>query len=142
MTDDLRIGKKIEISLTDMDTLSWKRDLESDLKIIKKVKKGIEEIDSQNDLKLNGLIQLIEHKINNPINGNNKKIIIFSHFEDTANYLYEHVSKHFLDKHKLYSACIIGSNKNKKNLDLEFNGMNDLLSRFSPVSKNQKEKFK
>jgi ERCC4-related helicase len=46
----------------------------------------------EKDQKLQDLLEIIKNKVNNPINPNNKKIIIFSAFADTVNYLYTNLS--------------------------------------------------
>jgi ERCC4-related helicase len=48
----------------------------------------------EHDSKLNKLQDLIKNKVEKPINPRNKKVIIFTAFADTANYLYKHLSKH------------------------------------------------
>jgi len=46
----------------------------------------------EKDQKLQDLLEIIRNKVNNPINPGNKKIIIFSAFADTVNYLYTNLS--------------------------------------------------
>ena len=97
-------------------------------------------ITPQYDTKLNMLKDEIENKITNPLNiidnKANKKIIIFTAFADTANYLYENLKDSNLSL-GLQSAKITGSGTNDTtvNTHKEFN---NLLSHFSPVSKNKK----
>ncbi|MBW6452018.1 MAG: DEAD/DEAH box helicase family protein, partial [DPANN group archaeon] len=131
------IGTKIKINLKDMDVLSWERELKQDNKIISDLLVEIKKITPQKDSKLESLISTIEGKINSPINPDNKKVIIFSAFADTVHYLYEHISKHFLEKHNLHSACVSGTKTNKSTLDIGHNDMNRILTCFSPISKNK-----
>ena len=88
------------------------------------------------DYKLQTLIKNIETKINNPFNGNNKKVIIFTAFADTADYLYENVSHFFKDQYHINSTLISGSRRvaTTKNIPTELNA---LLSCFSPLSKDK-----
>lgn len=65
------------------------------------------------DLKLNKLISIIEDKLNNPINHGNKKVLIFSAFADTANYVYDNISSYFKEKYGINSAVITGSDTNR-----------------------------
>lgn len=51
-------------------------------------------IDAAHDAKLQRLYRTISDKQNQPINPGNHKILIFTAFADTADYLYEHVSKY------------------------------------------------
>ena len=91
------------------------------------------------DKKLQDLKAFIENKALNPINGNNKKILIFSAFADTVNYLYQNLALHNKKKHNLETAKITGSNQNKTTLDID-NAFNNILINFSPVSKERKNK--
>ena len=85
------------------------------------------------------MISIIENKINNPINDDNKKIIIFSAFADTVHYIYKNISPHLLNNLGLHTACISGSNVNKSTLNLNGKEMNRILTCFSPISKQKKE---
>ncbi|MCA9497396.1 MAG: ATP-dependent helicase, partial [Nanoarchaeota archaeon] len=120
-----------------MDVLSWERDLKADFEIIGYLLNELNKITPQRDSKLNGLISLIENKIKNPINKNNKKVIVFSAFADTVHYLYEHISKYFKENYNLNSASISGSGSNKTTIKLKQNEMNHILTYFSPISKKR-----
>ncbi|MDR8235839.1 hypothetical protein FPK75_21815, partial [Acinetobacter baumannii] len=87
-TEDL-IGNKLKIHLADMDLLSWKTDLEGDYHIILGLLRTIQPITADKDAKLQHLKAHVVEKIQNPINANNRKVIIFTAFADTANYIYE-----------------------------------------------------
>jgi ERCC4-related helicase len=52
----------------------------------------MERVVPEKDQKLQDLLEIIKNKVENPINPNNKKIIIFSAFADTVNYLYTNLS--------------------------------------------------
>ena len=51
---------------------------------------------------------MIENKVQHPINTDNKKVIIFTAFADTANYLYENIQGHIKEKYGLHSTLITG----------------------------------
>ena len=133
------IGKKIKIDLADMDVLSWERDLNKDFEIITNLLTELNKITPDKDSKLNSLIELIENKIKNPINPDNKKVVIFSAFADTVHYLYEHISEHFKEKFGIHSASVSGSGTNKTTLNIGQNEMNRILTCFSPISKNKEQ---
>lgn len=137
--DIFNIGKKISIDLADMDVLSWERELRADNEIISGLLRELERITPDKDGKLNTLIETIEEKLKNPINPDNKKVIVFSVFADTVYYLYEHISKHFLREFNLHSACISGTKTNKSTLDVGRKDMNRILTCFTPISKKKKE---
>lgn len=130
------IGKKVKVHLADLDRRQWKEDLEEDLKIINQLMDKVNLITPALDLKLQTLIKSIESKIKNPLNPDNKKVIIFTAFADTADYLYENISKHFKGKSNIDSALITGSRRvaTTKTIPTELNA---LLTCFSPKSKGK-----
>ncbi len=131
--ENLVVGKKIQINLKDMDIYSWREDLKYDLNIAKKLLSEFEKITPKSDEKLNELKRVIKQKLNYPINPNNKKILIFSAFADTADYLYKSL-KEFNKTLALNSAKIVGSDSNETTLNIS-KDFNNLLMHFSPKSK-------
>lgn len=138
---DFFVGKKIAIKLEDMDYVSWKRELEKDQAVLTQLEDLIRQVSVQEDQKLQTLLQLIDDKIQHPINLGNQKLIIFSAFATTTDYLYRHISKYALEKYGLHTAQISGSKGFKCNLPLENKELNTLLTYFSPKSKNKKAIF-
>ncbi|WP_042356708.1 helicase-related protein [Bacillus rubiinfantis] len=134
--DVFNVGKKFKIDISDMDYLSWKRDLSADLEVLELLILMIEDIRPEYDFKLNELLDVIEKKVKNPINPNNKKILIFTAFADTAEYLYENIGYFVKDKFGLESALITGS-VNKTTIPKFSNDMNMILTCFSPISKDR-----
>ena len=134
--NDFQIGNKVKIDLQDMNTLGWKQDLQADQLILSNLSNEFKKIKPDNDLKLVELINIIRNKIENPINNNNKKVIVFSAFADTANYIYENVSKVINIEYGLNSALVTGSGSNKCTLNIN-KDFNNLLINFSPISKHR-----
>lgn len=134
--NDFQIGNKVKIDLQDMNTLGWKQDLQADQLILSNLLNEFKKIKPDNDLKLVELINIIRNKIENPINNNNKKVIVFSAFADTANYIYENVSKVINIEYGLNSALVTGSGSNKCTLNIN-KDFNNLLINFSPISKHR-----
>ena len=136
LENNASIGGKIKINLKDMNTIGWKQDLVNDQQIFTNLSNEFSKIKPENDLKLIELINTIRNKIDNPINENNKKVIIFSAFADTANYLYENINKVIKLEYNLDTALITGTGTNKCTLDIS-KDYNNLLMYFSPISKNR-----
>ncbi len=134
------IGRKIKVHIADVDPISWSEDLEVDLKLFKDILHRLDKITPQEDNKLQSLIKIIENKQHNPINANNIKVIVFTAFADTADYLYENISRHFREVHGLNTALITGSRRVSTSKGLP-NDLNGLLTCFSPVSKNKKQLY-
>lgn len=137
---DFSVGGKTQVSLADMDLPSWEHDLRTDLILISELMKEMQKVGAADDLKLRHIKRHILNKIKNPINPDNKKIIIFTAFADTANYLYAHLSKELL-KVGLHSGRVTGSDAPKTTLtDTSSKRSYDfqsLLTLFSPLSKEK-----
>lgn len=136
LDDQFSIGKKVKINLEDMNTIGWRQDLVADYVILKKLINEMEKINPEHDLKLRELFNLIINKVNHPINSNNKKVIIFSAFADTADYLYKCLAVNLKNHYGLNTCKITGSGINECtiNMNKEFN---NLLLNFSPKSKHR-----
>jgi len=135
--EDELIGSKIKVLLQDMDLIRWKQDLESDKGFLEHLLHEARQINPRRDAKIARLKELIKEKINNPINGTNKKILIFSAFAATANYLYENLSEWILKEFGLHSAIVTGTGSNKTTAPLRKNDFNLILTYFSPLSKEK-----
>lgn len=135
--DIFTVGQKVSIDIRDLDYLSWKADLEADRDILKLLTLMVEDITPKYDLKLQSLEQLIEEKINHPINPGNKKMIIFSAFADTAEYLYDQLSPLLKKKYGLNTAVITGSIDGKSTIKGLKADLNTILTCFSPISKDR-----
>ena len=135
--DIFAIGRKVKIDLADMDYQSWKIELERDRDVLELLLYMMADITPEHDSKLQSLLQTIKEKQEKPINVGNKKIIIFTAFADTAQYLYEHVSKYAKEEFGLDTALITGSVEGKSTLKGSKMDMNRVLTYFSPVSKGK-----
>ncbi|MFR5715353.1 MAG: helicase-related protein [Streptococcus salivarius] len=134
---DVFIGKKNRIALKDMDYRSWKLELEKDQSILLELEKLIDQITPAEDKKLQTLYRLIDEKMTHPINEGNKKLIIFSAFATTTNYLYKHISQYVLDTYGLHTAQISGTKGFETTLKTKHRDLNSLLTYFSPQSKDR-----
>ncbi len=133
-------GKKSRVSLADMDCLSWKRDLEADQQILGDLLTMIADINSEHDSKLQMLIENLREKFANPINGENIKVLVFTAFSDTAEYLYDNLAEKIQEKTGLHVGLVTGNivRSTVKGLPADFNSV---LTLFSPVSKEKEKLF-
>ena len=133
-------GKKTRVQLADMDCRSWKRDLEADQEILGLLLTMLEDITPEHDSKLQMLIENLREKFAHPINGDNKKVIIFTAFSDTAEYLYDNLASVIKDKAGLHTALVTGNGVRTTipNLKTDFN---TVLTLFSPISKETDKLF-
>ena len=135
--DLLKVGRKMQINLADMDTISWKRDLERDLDNLAILDSMVRDITPEYDTKLQTLINIVETKINNPINSGNRKILIFTAFVDTAEYLYNNIAPKMKAKYGIDTALISGSVDGKSTIKGLKCDLNTVLTCFSPISKDK-----
>ena len=131
------VGRKSKINLRDMDYVSWRRDLKADLEVLELLILMLKDITPEHDMKLQQLVADLKNKFEHPINGNNKKVLIFTAFADTANYLYEQLSGRILNDCGLHTALITGSTEGKCTLPKLKCTFNDILTYFSPLSKDR-----
>ena len=137
-SDDLfSFGKKVKIDLADMDYVSWRDTLEKDAEILELLTYMIGDITPEHDSKLQELFRVIDNKITHPINGGNKKLIIFTAFADTADYLYDNVSRYVKENFGLNTAMISGSVEGRTTCPKLRADLNTVLTCFSPISKGR-----
>ncbi|WP_317381650.1 helicase-related protein [Megasphaera stantonii] len=136
-TDFFSVGKKVKIDLADMDYVSWKRELEKDAENLGLLSLMVADITPEHDAKLQTLLKLIQKKVEHPINPANRKLIIFTAFSDTADYLYANVSKFAKEKFGLETAEITGNVDGKTTIPKLRADLNTVLTCFSPISKGK-----
>lgn len=136
-TEYFTVGNKVQIELADMDYKTWRSELTSDIEVLNDLMSMLNVITPEYDGKLQSLLKVISDKIENPINRKNKKVLIFSAFSDTAEYLYEHVSTYIKDKYGLNTAVITGSIDGKTTIKNFKATLNNVLTCFSPISKDK-----
>lgn len=146
MFEDLLVGNKVKVLLKDADTIKWRQELEEDKQILEGILSKAELVTPEIDGKLNTLKDTIVKKLLKPINEGNRKILIFTTFSDTAEYLYENLSEHAKDL-GINTALVVGSGTNKSTIKIpkEYRGqirlgdINSVLTLFSPKSKECKK---
>jgi len=137
--DSVFIGnKKTKIDLADMDYIQWRGYLAKDLDSLNTLLFLLDDITPEHDCKLRMLIEDIRNKFANPINGDNKKIIVFTAFSDTAQYLYDNIAPLIKERTGLNTALVSGDIEARSTLKLrEKMDFNKVLTLFSPVSKEK-----
>ena len=136
-TEFFTVGRKVKIELSDMDWKSWREELLQDAEVLELLTLMVADITPEHDTKLQELLRLLDEKITRPINPDNKKVLIFSAFSDTAEYLYDHVSVYMKDKYGLNTAVITGTIDGRTTIKGFQATLNNVLTCFSPVSKSR-----
>lgn len=136
--EDYLIGNKVKVLVQDMDLVRWKQDLEEDRDLLKDLLREAIKVDPNRDAKLLKLKEVIQKKATAPFNPDNKKLVIFTAFSDTAEYLYDHISNWVLKELGLHSSLITGQSKRCtiKGINKD---LNNLLTNFSPISKEREK---
>ena len=158
--NDPFVGKKSKISLRDIDVVRWSNDLRHDLEILKLLFLMLKDITPAHDCKLQMLVSDLKQKFQHPINRRqteshqtclngrgakeedvvnegNKKVLIFTAFADTADYIYEQLADRIKKECGLNVGLITGSTDGRctiPNFPMLFN---NVLTFFSPVSKDR-----
>ena len=139
--DFFMVGKKVRIDLRDMDYVSWRQHLVRDVETLELLISMIQDITPEHDNKLQTLLRQIAGKVRQPINPGNKKVIIFSAFADTAEYLYQHVSAFMLKNFSLHTAMVTGTTDGRSTVPKLKMDINTVLTLFSPISKEKELLF-
>lgn len=134
------VGKDLKIDLADIDLISWRAKLEEDKVVLNNLLAMITPIADEHDLKLQRLLEIIRDKVRSPINGNNRKVLVFTAFADTADYLYGELASRIKDEFGIESAVVTGTRNPAMTIPTtrttkpEFN---TILTLFSPQSKSR-----
>jgi hypothetical protein len=134
---EFTVGKKIQVDLADMDVGSWKHDLEGDLALIDALLESMDLIRPADDSKLQHLKKLVQEKFANPINPGNRKVLIFTAFADTANYLFDNIAPELHKATGLNTAKVTGSDSPKSTIGKTYD-FQSILTLFSPQSKEKR----
>jgi hypothetical protein len=130
------VGGKIKISLADMDLPRWEHELTEDLKLVEALLASMDQVTPQEDAKLQHLKAHVLGKISQPINSGNRKVLIFTAFADTADYLYANLAPELLQHLRLHSAKVTGKDRPASTLKAGYD-FQELLTLFSPRSKQR-----
>jgi ERCC4-related helicase len=151
--EEFTLGKKRKVNLADIDAArnlnKYKKDLKKDIdaldnlftnlqKFEKKIQTEIVKPNNHSsaDNKLEKLINQINSKRKTENNNENQKVVIFTVYRDTAEYLFEQLKARGFDK----LAYVSGSGSKTTYSDEETKKFEPILERFAPYTKLFKEK--
>ena len=135
--EPLLVGRKVKVLLGDVDLIRWKQDLIEDRNRLATLCAAAEQVGAQRDAKLAALRELIQRKCESPTNPDNRKVIVFTAFADTATYLYESLSGWAQQQLGIESALVTGSGRNQSTLPGLRKDLSSILTAFSPRSKER-----
>ena len=131
----IHVGK-LEYNLFTMDLGKWKPVLQQDKRLLEDVLKEVRKIGPDRDGKLAALKRAISDRHAKPTydkqGAPNRKLIVFTTFKDTAEYLYRQL-KPDMDERKVNFAMVAGDAVQASKGRSDFQ---DVLSRFSPKARH------
>lgn len=136
--DDFIISRAhISYRFDELDLVRWKNDLKRDKRILSNVLRQIETVTPDRDGKLAAIKHDIQNKIQNLTcdqDGKlNKKILVFTTFKDTANYLYKELEE--LSTELNIKMAMVSGDETRTQIGQ--NNFNEILSNFAPVANNR-----
>jgi hypothetical protein len=135
--ESLLVGRKVKVLLHDVDLIRWKQDLTEDRNRLATLLSAAQQVSAARDAKLAQLREVIAKKARNPINAGNRKIIVFTAFADTAEYLYGEIAPWALQELGLHTASVTGTGRNHTTLPNLRKDFGTIISAFSPRSKER-----
>jgi hypothetical protein len=135
--ETLLVGRNVKVLLQDVDRVRWRQDLAEDRERLETLLTAAKQVLPARDDKLDRLKSLLEGKVRNPLNPGNKKVIIFTAFADTANYLYGELSGWAQQTLGLHTALVTGAGRNRTTVPKLRTDLGTILTAFSPRSKER-----
>ena len=139
--ETLLVGRKVKVLLGDVDLIRWKQDLIEDRNRLATLLAAAKQVDPSRDAKLAALRAIIDQKCRHPLNAGNRKIIVFTAFSDTAQYLYAQLAPWAKGALGVESALVTGSAGIQSTLSSLRKNMGSVLSAFSPRAKERPPEF-
>lgn len=133
--EDFEAGSKLQVDLRDCDTLRMQQDLGYDIATLEHLLEISKQVSPERDAKLQKLLSFIEDKVRNPYNEGNRKVLIFTAFADTADYLFDQLAPVLKREFGLECAEVAGSANRTYSLKLSRTTFENILAHFSPISK-------
>jgi SNF2 family DNA or RNA helicase len=137
--ESLLVGRKVKVLLGDVDLIRWKQDLIEDRNRLATLHAAAKEVNAARDAKLAALREVIQNKCRHPINPDNRKVIVFTAFADTAKYLYAQLAPWAKQTLGVEAALVTGSGSNQTTLPGLRKDLASILTAFAPRSKERPE---
>jgi SNF2 family DNA or RNA helicase len=144
LTEAFQVGSKLKFEMAHLNVDQWLKDLATDKQQLSLLSDAAQAVDTSRDAKLAKLKQLIEHKVRHPDcnrNGEeNRKVIVFCAFADTAAYLYGALEEWARGALGLHIALVSGGARPNRTT-FGKPDFSQILTNFSPRAK-QRAKLK
>ena len=140
LQEAMQVGKKLTFKMAHLNTEKWLKDLQHDYDQLELPRLFANDVTPERDAKLKKLKELIAEKVKNPTidkNGKpNRKVLVFTAFADTAEYLYKNLKEWARQELNIHIATVTGGDSGNKTTfgNTQFS---HILTHFSPVSKKR-----
>ena len=131
------VGRKVKVLLKDVDLIKWRQDLQEDRNRLATLNSLARSVGHERDAKLAQLREMISSKVASPINPGNRKVLVFTAFADTAEYLYKALHEWARDDLGLHVGLLTGTGTNKSTIPGLHADFASILTAFSPRSKER-----
>jgi hypothetical protein len=131
--EQLGVGRNVRVLLADMDRVKWRQDLAEDRDRLATLLAQARSVSPARDAKLCELRNFLIEKRSAPFNRGNRKVLVFTAFTDTAQYLYRELST----IPGLTAALVAGTGANKTTLKGIKTDLASILTAFAPRSKGR-----
>lgn len=132
LIDELGVGRRVRVLLSDADLVRWRQDLSEDRARLARLLTQARAVTVVQDAKLADLKALIAEKQTAPYNPDNRKLLVFTAFSDTATYLYDAIRQNFPGRMALVTGQGNKTTHSKLRADL-----GAILTAFSPQSRGR-----
>jgi hypothetical protein len=137
--ESLLVGRKVKVLLQDVDRVRWRQDLIEDRNRLATLLSAAKQVNAARDAKLKALREVIEQKCRAPLNPGNRKLLVFTAFADTAQYLYRELAGWAQKEFGLHAALVTGTGQNQTTLPNLRKDFVSIITAFSPRSKERPE---
>jgi hypothetical protein len=137
--ESLLVGRKVKVLLQDVDRVRWRQDLIEDRNRLATLLSAAKQVSAARDAKLKALREVIEQKCRAPLNPGNRKLLVFTAFADTAQYLYRELAGWAQKEFGIHAALVTGTGQNQTTLPNLRKDFVSIITAFSPRSKERPE---
>lgn len=133
--EQLGVGRNVRVLLSDADLVRWRQDLAEDRDRLIRLHEQARSVTPERDAKLADLKELIADKLADPFNPGNVKLLVFTAFADTAQYLYDAIREEYPRR----MALVTGSGRNKTTHPKLTADLSSILTAFAPGARSRPE---
>ena len=140
LQEAMQVGKKLVFNMAHLDCEAWLADLQRDREQLELPYLFAKDITPERDAKLAKLKELIAEKVKHPTMDQrgqpNRKVLVFTHFADTAAYLYDALRLWATQDLGIHLAMVSGGASGNQTTFGQ-RDFSHILTNFSPVAKQR-----